>query len=112
MISKTPDDSISKSSKRNKPERKSNDENKNNLLMGIMPQVNILSSIGSDNSDEPKTGKQRMELNSNRDNRVNDELTDINRSANVKESSVVLSDLGISIGEDEKDIAETNQLLK
>ena len=80
--------------------------------MGIMPQVNILSSIGSDNSDEAKTSKQRKDLSLNRDNRANDELTDVNRSANLKESSVVLSDLGISIGEDEKDIAETNQILK
>ena len=80
--------------------------------MGIMPQVNILSSIGSDNSDEAKTSKQRKDLSLNRDNRANDELTEVNRSANLKESSVVLSDLGISIGEDEKDIAETNQILK
>ena len=73
--------------------------NANNLQVNITAPVNVLSSIDSDDSIDDKTSKQINDLSSNQNNE--NDNTDINKSINAKEASIVLSDLGISINEEE-----------
>jgi len=117
-ISKSRDESLSKSSERNKTESDFvkdtalKDRKKSNFLMNIPAPVNILSSIGSDDSAEAKNSKQKMELSSNREMKTNDEGTEVMKSAAGQENSVVLSEMGISLSGEDKDIADVNQKLK
>lgn len=89
-------------------------ENKSNYLVNIPAPMNVLSSIGSDESNGEKTVKDKIEASSNRDQKEFEDNTEALKSGVGKEqSSVVLSDMGISMGGDEeRDIAEVNQKLK
>lgn len=75
--------------------------------------VNILSSIGSDRSgDDERVSKNLYDASSNRENKASDDRTEAQKSNLVKENSVVLSEMGISIAEGEKDNNEINNKLK
>jgi hypothetical protein len=83
-------------------------------FLGKMPApVNILSSIGSDHSgDDEKGSRQQRNLSPDQVNKTYDYRTDAQKSNLAKDSTVVLSDMGISIGDGEKDNHEINQKLK
>jgi hypothetical protein len=71
-------------------------ENKSNFLVNIPTPINVLSSIGSDESNEKKTVRNKMEVLSNKEQKVFEENTEALKSGHGKEHSVVLSDMGIS----------------
>ena len=127
---KNQEDSVSKSSQQpGNPEEElkhiSKEKQQRDEILKKMPApVNILSSISSDgknmkseniDSEGGKVSKHRENSNSNRENKTSDDRTDaknLSQANKEKENSVVLSEIGISIGEGEKDPSEINQKLK